>query len=102
MQSVTKWSVLIAVSFLILAPVKGQDYLLSKKIKLSGTDLKTSRVLDEMSTATGLIFTYDTKIIDPDKRIGLGAASTEIRTILDSISSVQLVRYSVIGKHIMY
>ena len=101
MQSVTKWSVLIAVSFLILVPVKGQDYLLSRKIKLSGTDLKTSRVIDEMGTVTGLIFTYDTKIIDPDKRIVLRSATTEVRTILDSISSVQHVRYSVIGKHII-
>jgi|WetSurMetagenome_2_1015567.scaffolds.fasta_scaffold06124_3 hypothetical protein len=101
MQTGAKGLLVFSILFLLLIPLSGQDYLLSKSIKLSGTNLKTLKVLDEMSSITGFVFTYDTKIIDTDKRVELPASFSDIRTILDSVSSVQSVRYSVIGKHII-
>jgi hypothetical protein len=101
MQTGTKGLTVSIILFVLLMPLNGQDLLLSRKIQLSGTSLKTSRVLGEMNFITGFIFTYDTKIIDPDKRIELASSIIDIRSILDSVSSVQSVKYSVIGKHII-
>jgi hypothetical protein len=101
MQTGIKGLLVTTIIFTLLLPLSGQDMILGRKIKLSGASLKTSKVLGEMNFITGFVFTYDTKIIDPDKKIELPSSTIEIRSILDSISSVQSVKYSVIGKHII-
>ncbi len=101
MQTGIKGLFVTTIIFTLLLPLNGQDMILGRKIKLSGTSLKTSKVLGEMNFITGFVFTYDTKIIDPEKRVDLPSQVVDVRSILDSISSVQSVRYSVIGRHII-
>ncbi|HNX66110.1 MAG TPA: carboxypeptidase-like regulatory domain-containing protein, partial [Bacteroidales bacterium] len=101
MQTGIKGLFVTTIIFTLLLPLNGQDMILGRKIKLSGTSLKTSKVLGEMNFITGFVFTYDTRIIDPDKKVELPATAIDLHSILDSISSVQAVKYSVIGKHII-
>ena len=63
--------------------------------------MKASRALDEVSRLTGILFTYDSKIINPERIFSLPGQEVPIREILDSLTGDPVIRYSVIGRHII-
>jgi len=87
--------------FLFVFVLTAQDELLNKTIKLTGISLKTSKVLEEISLSTGYNFTYDTKMVDGEKRLSLAPKGSTLKELLDSVSFGQSLKYSIIGNHII-
>jgi hypothetical protein len=63
--------------------------------------VKTGNALDLISHKTGYYFTYDTKIIDPERKTELVFDRIRLRIILDSLLKNDTLRYSVINKYII-
>ena len=78
-----------------------QVNVLDNPLKLSGNSTRASRALSEVSTLTGYLFTYDTRIINPDRTFSIPKYDMTVREILDSVTGDPAVRYSVMGRHII-
>lgn len=81
--------------------VEGQEDILSTDFSFDAGTLKTGSALDIISRQTGYYFTYDSKIIDTERKTELSAAQLPLRTILDSLFSNDSIKYSVINNHII-
>ncbi len=93
----------IAVVALLLLPLQlvPQDNILEREIRLPGNSIRVSKALSEVSKLTGYLFTYDTRIISPDRIFELPSYDMPLSELLDSVSGNPDVRVSVIGKHII-
>jgi hypothetical protein len=92
---------IFAVLCFLLPPLCAQDVSLLRNVRLTGSNLKTAKVLDEISFITGFVFTYDTKAIDTEKRLNFPSQEASLKALLDSIAASQSIKYSIIGKHII-
>ena len=63
--------------------------------------VKTGNALNLISQKTGYFFTYDTKIIDPERKTEMSFNRVRLRSILDSLLKNDTLRYSVINKYII-
>lgn len=63
--------------------------------------VKTGNALNLISQKTGYFFTYDSKIIDPERKTEMSFNRVRLRTILDSLLKNDTLRYSVINKYII-
>jgi CarboxypepD_reg-like domain len=63
--------------------------------------VKTGNALNLISQKTGYYFTYDTKIIDPERKTEMSFNRVRLRSILDSLLKNDTLRYSVINKYII-
>lgn len=63
--------------------------------------VKTGNALNLISQKTGYYFTYDSKIIDPERKTEMSFNRVRLRTILDSLLKNDTLRYSVINKYII-
>lgn len=78
-----------------------QENVLDREVRLQVTYSKVQKILNEISRMTGYVFTYDTRIIDPDREVSIPHGSSRIITLLDSVTGDPSIKYSVIGKHII-
>jgi hypothetical protein len=99
--SESKRGILIAGLLLMTFNLFPQDNILERRVKVAGNTARVSRALSEVSRLTGYIFTYDTKIINPDRVFALPSYDMPLRELLDSVTGDRNVKYSVIGKHII-
>lgn len=63
--------------------------------------VKTGNALDIISHSIGYYFTYDSKIIDPDKKARLNFTNLRLRSVLDSLLKNDSLQFSVINKYII-
>ena len=72
---------------LILIPrtVSGQSKILETELTFREGIVKTGNALDIISRQTGYYFTYDSKIIDTERKVDLTFNSTKLSVILDNI-----------------
>jgi hypothetical protein len=63
--------------------------------------VKTGNALFIISRQTGYYFTYDSKLIDTEKKTRLSFTHVKLRTVLDSLLKSDSLRYSVINKYII-
>lgn len=63
--------------------------------------VKTGNALNIISRHTGYYFTYDSKLIDSERKIPLNFSGISLRIILDSILNNDSLRYSVINRYII-
>ncbi len=87
--------------FLFLSLAQAQDKVLDADIRIGGNAVRTLKVLEEICSQTGYTFTYDTKVVDIEERVDLPPKSSSVKGLLDSITSRQSLKYSIIGKHIV-
>ncbi len=78
-----------------------QENLLDSTFTFRKGIIRTGIALDIISKATGYNFTYDSRIIDPDKKADLSFTNTKLSLILDSILHNDSLVYSVIDKYII-
>ncbi len=92
---------LIAGLFFFPLLLSSQENILERPLSLPGNSIRTSRALGEISRLTGYLFTYDTKIINPNRRFFLSGDKMPVKEILDSVVNDKSVSYSVLGRHII-
>ena len=63
--------------------------------------VKTGNALNLISQKTGYYFTYDSKIIDSERKTEMSFNRVRLHTILDSLLKNDTLRYSVINKYII-
>jgi hypothetical protein len=63
--------------------------------------VKTGNALNLISRQIGYYFTYDSKIIDSEKKTRLSFTNLRLRSALDSLLNNDSLRYSVINKYII-
>lgn len=78
-----------------------QGGVLDSQVRLPGNSIKASRALDEISKLTGYLFTYDSRIINPERTFNPGGREVPVREILDSVAGDPEISYAVLGRHII-
>jgi hypothetical protein len=63
--------------------------------------VKTSNALNIISKQTGYYFTYDSKLIDTERKTNMSFFRETLRTILDNLLNNDTLDYSVINKYII-
>lgn len=63
--------------------------------------VKTGNALNIISRQTGYYFTYDSKLIDSERKTNLTFIRIKLRTVLDSLLNNDSLRLSVINKYII-
>ena len=92
---------LVLLLLFLAAPLHSQENVLGHGLRLSGATQRAGKTLAEVSKITGYIFTYDTRIINPDRAFTLPPGEVPLSVILDSVTGDPAVKYSVIGRHII-
>ncbi len=92
------------VLFLLLIPawqLKGQRSILDSAFTFKAGIIKTSNALNIITRQTGYYFTYDSHLIDPEKKTTMNFRNIQLRTVLDSILKADSLTYSVIDEFII-
>lgn len=87
---------------LLLSPVIfGQVSILDSVFTFRAGTVKTGNALNLISQKTGYYFTYNSRIIDPERKTEMSFNRVRLSTILDSLLKNDTLRYSVINKYII-
>jgi hypothetical protein len=88
--------------FLIL-PVRSecQRSILDSTFTFRAGTVKTGNALQIITRETGYYFTYDSRLIDTERKTNMTFRETKLRGILDSILKNDSIVYSVIDKYII-
>jgi hypothetical protein len=78
-----------------------QRSILDSTFTFKAGTVKTGNALDIITRRTGYNFTYDSRLIDADKKTGMTFRNTKLGAILDSILKNDTVVFSVIDKYII-
>lgn len=70
------------------------------RISLKAKNLSTGVLLDNISSASGILFTYNSKLINDNKKISLTRENCEVGKILDDVLTDNLT-YKVVGNNIV-
>lgn len=92
------------IAFLVLLfgkPALSQVNILDSAYTFRAGIVKTGNALNIISRQTGYYFTYDTKLIDTEKKVDLSFTRFKLLLILDSLLSNDSLHYSVINKYII-
>ncbi|MBE0667068.1 MAG: hypothetical protein IH593_05265, partial [Bacteroidales bacterium] len=96
-----KREILVAGLLLMTLTLFPQENILERKLKLPDNRYKAVRALNEVSRITGFVFTYDTRILNPDRSVTLPPFEIPLCQILDSVTGDRSIRYSIVGKHVI-
>ncbi len=101
--SIVKHTVAIALFFIMLMPQKAdcQRSILDSTFTFRAGMVKTSSALDIIASKTGYNFTYDSRLIDVEKKTRLSFVNTRLDIVLDSILKNDSLVFSVIDKFII-
>ncbi|HLN21325.1 MAG TPA: carboxypeptidase-like regulatory domain-containing protein [Bacteroidales bacterium] len=80
--------------------VVGQE-MLDQPFTINEGTLRTIDALDAVSLKTGYSFTYDSRLIDPEKKVRLSFDQTPLREVLRSILQNDSLEFSLIDKYIV-
>jgi hypothetical protein len=78
-----------------------QESILDSPLTFRAGTVKTRNALDIITRQTGFYFTYDTRLVDPEKKTGMSFSGVKLRVILDSILDADSLAYSVIDEFII-
>jgi len=81
--------------------VLSQVSILDSAFTFQAGVVKTGSALNIISRNTGYYFTYDSKLIDTERKIPLNFSGIRLRVILDSILNNDSLKYSVINRYII-
>ena len=93
----------IALMILLMGahPVQCQVSILDSAFTFMAGRVKTGNALNIISRQTGYYFTFDSKLIDTERKSDFSFRSTRLRVILDSLLHNDSLSYSVINKYII-
>jgi len=93
----------IVLCFLLLTAPKGncQKTILDSTFTFRAGTVKTINALGLINRQTGYNFTYDSRLINPDKKCDLTFTNTKLKVILDTIFSNDSFVFTVIDKYII-
>ena len=96
---------LSGVAFLLLlfgSPVSlSQVNILDSEFTFRAGLVKTGNAFDIISRQTGYYFTFDSRLIDTEKKTDLSFTGVKLSSILDSLLKNDSLLYSVINKYII-
>lgn len=92
---------IVLLSLLPSLTISGQENILDSILSFNAGKIKTSNALNLISNQTGYYFTYDSRLISPEKETNLIFTNTRLRSVLDSIFKNDSLSYSVIDKFII-
>jgi hypothetical protein len=99
---IAKLSGIAILLLLLMSPVShGQVNILDSVFTFRAGTVKTGNALNLISQNTGYYFTYDSEVIDSEKKTEMSFNSVRLQTILDSLLQNNTLRYSVINKYII-
>lgn len=78
-----------------------QETILDSPFSIRSGSVKTGHALEIISKQTGYNFTYDSRLIDADRRVQLEYSNTPLRNILSGIIMNDSLVYSVIDRYIV-
>lgn len=94
-----------AIALLILLipsrEIKGQGSILDSAFTFRAGILKTVNALNLITRQTGFHFTYDSRLVDPERKTQLNFRNTKLKIVLDSILKGDSLNYSVIDEFII-
>lgn len=93
----------IALFFLLILPnaAFSQSGILDSTFTFRAGIVKTGNALDIITRRTGYNFTYDSRLLDNEKKTQLSFINTKLGTILDSLHLNDSLEFSVIDKYII-
>ena len=93
----------IALFILLILPEKAisQFSILDSTFTFRAGTVKTGNALQVITRQTGYYFTYDSRLIDPEKKTEMSFSDTKLRVILESILKNDSLVFSVIDKYII-
>jgi hypothetical protein len=93
----------IAFFFMLITPEEAicQRGILDSTFTFRAGPVKTANALNIITGQTGFNFTYDSRLIDPEKKTVLTFINKKLELILDSILKNDSLVYSVIDKYII-
>jgi hypothetical protein len=93
----------IALYIMLILPQRTvcQRSILDSTFTFRAGEVKTGNALDIISRQTGYNFTYDSRLISPDKKTHLNFRDTKLGAVLDSILNNDSLTFSVIDKYII-
>jgi hypothetical protein len=98
-------SKLLAIVFYILLILHQkadcQQSILDSTFTFSAGEVKTGNALDIISRQTGYNFTYDSRLIESEKKTEMTFTDTKLSVILDSILKNRSLVFSVVDKYII-
>ncbi len=93
----------IALLMFLIPPQKlvCQEGILDSVFTFRAGSTKTGNALGIITRETGYHFTYDSRLVNPDKRVEMNFRQMPLRTVLDSILKGDSLVYSVIDEFII-
>lgn len=93
----------IALFLLVILPERAecQQSILDSTLTFRSGTVKTGNALDIITRQTGYNFTYDSRLIDQEKKTDLTFRNTKLSVVLDSILKNDSLVFSVIDKYII-
>ena len=93
----------IALFLLLIFPQRAecQQSILDSTFTFRAGTVKTGNALDIITKQTGYNFTYDSRLIDQEKKTVMTFRDTKLRIVLDSILKNDSLVFSVIDKYII-
>jgi len=93
----------IALLFLLIPPQRTdcQQSILDSTFTFRAGTVKTGNALDIISRQTGYNFTYDSRLIDAEKKTEMTFRDTKLKVILDSILLNDSLVFSIIDRYII-
>jgi hypothetical protein len=93
----------IALFLLVILPERAecQQSILDSTFTFTAGTVKTGIALDIITKQTGYNFTYDSRLIDQDKKTEMSFRNTKLNVILDNLLKNDSLVYSVIDKYII-
>jgi hypothetical protein len=82
-------------------PAISQVSILDSAFTFQAGMVKTGNALNIISRRTGYYFTYDSKLIDTERKTTMSFSNTRLQIILDSVLQNDSLKYSVINKYII-
>lgn len=78
-----------------------QDSILVQPINIRVSNQLLGNVLDSLAKQTNMYFTYNSRIINEDKRVSIYANHLPLRTVLDELLQDSSLYYSIVKKQIV-
>lgn len=94
----------LAIALLLLTGSAGamcQETILDFPFTFKAGNVKTGNALDIISRETGFNFTYDSRLIDSEKKVDLNYINTPLRGVLTGILQNDSLEFSVIDTYII-
>jgi hypothetical protein len=95
------WAIALFILLIQWQATKCQTGILDSAFTFRAGSVKTSNALNLITRQTGYYFTYDSRLVDPEKKTGMTFTGIKLNVILDSILQNDSLEFSLIDKYII-